>query len=538
MYGKMVKRLFAVLLVVVMLFSFAACGNNSTQSNTQTSVASTSAQTQTSTAAGDSSSTPAPVEPPTKLTLFVDESWWPYDKWEGAIPEEFNKLANVEITVTRAADDKQLPLMVASGDMTDLVDTGRYQYMANSDASLALDTLHTDYPDVNFPVHSVRQFVNKMSDGHYYTIGCGYSPDSEYKGYNVASEGAGFFYREDIAQKLGLSFNSLSDLDTSFAKVKEQAKDMTPIVFNYIHQFGWLRNMMGLPNGGYYDQGGSLTWYISADGMLDYYKKVNEWYRKGYISPDNFAYQTEDDTQKVAVSGKAFAVFGYDNHADNYNTAVDANGGGFKFKQVTDIISDTAKRYDNGAGWRGLYVTKSSKNIEAAYKTVAYAYSDEGMKLLMWGVEGTDYKLNDKGYPVFNYNFQGDNTVLQPRGLKYWGWLVHNTIVTGIADATSDTQTAKARNAFAPFVIRNPVIGLIRFETDSQEQVISAKLAEMIKTEEVKIYMAESAAACEEAYKSMLEKAETIGLSKLVAYGNETYKKLKPEYDKIAKSEN
>lgn len=537
MIEKIGKRLFAVLLIVVLLLSVVACGSNTTQSNAQTPAASTQAAPD-ATAAGETSAAPAPTEQPTKLTLFVDESWWPYDKWEGAIPEAFNKLANVEITVTRAADDKQLPLMVASGDMTDLVDTGRYQYMANADTSLALDTLHTDYANVEFPVHSVRQFVNKMNDGHYYTIGCGYSPESEYKGYNVASEGTGFFYREDIAQKLGLSFNSLADLDTSFAKVKEQEKDMTPIVFNYIHQFGWLRNMMGLPGSGYHDENGSLIWYISAKGQLDYYKKVNEWYRKGYISPDNFAYQTEDDTQKVAVSGKAFSVFGYDNHADNYNTAVSANGGAFKFKQVTDIISDTAKRYDNGAGWRGLYITKSCKNVEAAYKTVAYAYSDKGMKLLMWGIEGTDYTLNDKGYPVFNYNFQGDNSVLQPRGLKYWGWLVHNSIVTGIADATSDSQTAKARNAFAPYVVRNPVIGLIRFETDSQENVIKAKLDELIKTEQVKILMAESEAACEEAYNAMLAKAESIGMSKLVAYGNATYAKLKPEYDKIAKNEN
>jgi putative aldouronate transport system substrate-binding protein len=534
MHVKTFTKIFAVLLVIIMMLSVTACGTGSTQDNSQTKTDAV----QTQTTATDAGSESATLEEPTKLTLFVDETWWFYDKWEGAIPEEFNKQANVEIEVTRAADDKQLPLMVASGNMTDLVDTGRYQYMANADTSLALDTLHTQYSDVNFPVHSVRQFVNKMSDGHYYTIGCGFSPESEYKGYNVGSEGTGFLYREDIAQKLGITINTLADLDTAFAKVKEQDPGVTPIVFNYIHQFGWLRNMMGLPVSGYYDDNGSLVWYISAKGQLDYYKKVNEWYRKGYISPDNFAYQTEDDTQKVAVSGKAFSVFAYDNHADMFNTTIKSNGETFQFKQLSDIISDKAKRYDNNAGWRGLYITKSCKNVEAAYKSVAYAYSDKGMRLLMWGIEGEDYTLNDKGYPAFKYNFQGDNSVLQPRGLKYWGWLVHNAIVTGIADATSDSQTAKARNAFSNYVVHNPVIGLIRFETDSDEQVISTKLTDMIKTEEVKIYMAESEAACEQAYSDMLKKAESIGMSKLVTYGNEKYTLLKPEYDKIAQNEN
>ncbi len=479
------------------------------------------------------------AEEPITLTLFVDESWWFYDTWEGAIPEQFNLNANVKIEVIRAVDDNQLPLMVASGNMPDLVCSYRYQYMANPDTSYALDELMTQYPDVNFNVHSVLKFVNTMSDGHFYTIGCGFSPNSAYKQYDtILSEGTGFFYREDIATELGLTFDSLADLDTSFAKVHAAYPDMHTINFNYIHQFGWLRTMMGVPNTGYYDQDGTLVWYIQADNQLDYYKKVNEWYRLGYISPDNFAYQTEDATKEDAIAGNAFGIFGYDNHSDNYNTAAEAAGVDFRFKAVTEVISDTARKFNTSPGWRGLYVTKSSKNVEKAFETLAYAYSDEGMKLLMWGIEGEDYTLNEGGYPVFNYNFQGDNNVLQPRGLKYWGWLVHNAIVTSIADATSDSETAQARAAITPYVVQNPVIGMIRFETDSDEAVIKAKLDEMIKAEEINIYMAETEEACVAAYEAMLAKAEQIGVQQLCDYGNEMYATLKPQYDAIADNEN
>jgi len=476
---------------------------------------------------------------PITLTIFVDESWWPYDTWEGAIPEQFNENANVNIEVIRAADDNQLPLMVASGDMPDLICSYRYQFLANSDTCYALDELATQYPDVDFPVHSVQKFVNTMSDGHFYTVGCGFSPNSAYKEYDtILSEGQGFFYRKDIAEELGLSFNSMEDLDASFAAVHAAYPDMTAINFNYIHQFGWLRMLMGVPSSGYYDQDGSLVWYIQSDNQLDYYKKVNEWYRLGYISADNFAYQTEDQTKEAALSGNVFSIFGYDNHSDNYNTAAEAAGADFRFTAVTDIISDNAIKYDNGAGWRGLYITKSCENVEKAFETLAYAYSDEGMKLLMWGIEGEDYTLNEGGYPVFNYNFQGDNSVLQPRGLKYWGWLVHNAIVTAIADATSESETAYARAAVTPYVKRNPVIGMIRFETDSDEAVIEAKLAEMIKAEEINIYMAESEEACEAAYNEMLSKADRIGVQQLCEYGNTTYTELKPQYDAIADNEN
>lgn len=480
-------------------------------------------------------STFAVAEEPVTITLFVDESWWPYDTWEGAIPEAFNAATGVKIEVIRAADSNQLALMVASGDMTDMVCSGRYQYMADPEVSYALDELAAQYPQYGFNPHPVLKFVNTMADGHFYTIGCGFSPNAAYDEYDkILTEGQGFFYRTDIAEELGITINSLEDLDAAFAKVKEAHPEMTVLNFNYIHKFGWLRTMMGVPDGGFYDQDGKLVWYIQSENQLSYYKKVNEWYRLGYISPDNFAYSSEDQTLEAALSGNVFAVFGYDNHCDNYNVAAESAGLDFRFTQVTDIISDTACKFNNGAGGRGLYITKSCKNVEKALEVLSYAYSDEGMKLLMWGIEGEDYTLNEGGYPVFNYNFQGDNSVLQPRGLKYWGWLVHNNIVTAIADATSDTSTARARAAMTPCVKLNPAIGLIRFETDSDEAVIQAKLGEMISAEEINILMAETEEACEAAYAAMLAKAEQIGVETLCASANERYADLKAKYDEVA----
>lgn len=95
-------------------------------------------------APAESSDKPAeePAGDPVKLTMFVDETWWPFTSWKGAIPEKFNKIMNVEIEAVRAADDQQLTLMVSSGDMTDLVCSWRYMYMADSNVSYALDELH------------------------------------------------------------------------------------------------------------------------------------------------------------------------------------------------------------------------------------------------------------------------------------------------------------------------------------------------------------------------------------------------------------
>lgn len=540
------KKVTAILLALAMTVSTAACGGGQGANQKEggsDAPAETSKDTSADTTeqarenqeadAGESAETDLSDAP--TLTIFVDETWWPYDKWEGAVPEEFSKRLGVNIEVIRAADDNQLALMVASGDMTDIVCSYRYQYMADSQVSYPLDELHETYPDVDFEVDPVLQFVNQAPDGHYYTIGCGFSPAYDYEKYDkILTEGPGFMYRADIAQELGITFNTLEDLDAAFEKVAQAYPDYTVCSFNSAHKFSWLLQQMGLKNGGYYEaEDGTLKWWLRQDGLLDYYKKVNEWYRKGYVTAENFAYQSEDDTKEICVGGTVFANFGYDNHADNYNTAIGVNGDDFTFSLVTNELGENAMAYDSGCGGRGLYITRSCENVEAAYKLLAYAYGEEGMKLLMWGIEGEDYTVDADGYPTFNYDFQGDNNVLQPRGLKYWGWLVHNAIVTSIAEVNSDSQTAEDRKNLTLHVNRNPVMGMIRFETDSDESNINTKLDEMVKNQNTNIFMAESEEACEAAFNEMIAQAEQIGMSTLEDYANLTYPDLKARYDEI-----
>lgn len=80
---------------------------------------------------------------------------------------------------------------------------------------------------------------------------------------------------------------------------------------------------------------------------------------------------------------------------------------------------------------------------------------------------------------------------------------------------------------------RNPVIGMIRFATDSDEANINAKLDEMVKNQQTNIFMAENEEACEEAFQEMIQQAEQIGMSRLEEYGNQSYPELKKEYNEI-----
>lgn len=511
------KKIIAILSVCTLSLSlFAACG--AAPSSTATTSGSTSA-------AGDRP----------KLTLFVDETWWPYDKWTGAVPEAFSELAGVDVEVIRAVDDKQLPLMIASGDMPDIVCSPRPERMADSQVSYALDELHTQFPDIAFPVHSVYQFLNKAADGHYYTIGCDYSPQSVYEANpGILMEGPGLLFRQDILEELGNpAIKSLTDLENLFAQVKKAYPDLYPAVFNSVHKFNWVKMMMGIPLDPLYSDGDTIKWNLRHEEQLNYYKTINRWYREGYLIPENFAFKTEDETKELIFSGKAFANFGYVNNADNYNPILTQNGEDFQLTQFDGILGDSAKRYNSTAGGRGLYITKSCKDLEAAYRFVAAAYSDEGMKLLSWGVKDTDYTVDDRGYPKFNYDKE-NNAELEARGLKYWGWLVGNAYVNGVTNYNTGGQMLSAMENLATITEHNPVVGMIRFTPDSDEAVISAKIRDMVTTEEIKVFMANSEAECEAAFNEMLATAEELGMSSLEEYANKNYPALRAEYDKIA----
>lgn len=529
------RNMVALVLAGIMTFSLIGCGGQQSVDDSASSVAGEQESTESESTTAETNVATAESNDIPTLTLFIDETWWPYDTWEGAVPEEFEKRLGVNIEVTRAADDNQLSLMVASGDMPDIICSGRYQYLADSQVCYPLDELHEQYPDVEFDVDPVFQFVNQAADGHYYTIGSQFSPQYEYDEYDkILTEGPGFMYRQDIADELGIEFQTLDDLDKAFEKVHQAYPDMVVCSFNCIHKFNWLLQQMGLKSDSYYeDEDGTLKWWLRQDGLLDYYKKVNEWYRKGYLTAENFAYQSEDETKEICVGGQAFANFGFDNHADNYNSAISANGDNFSFSLVTNELSDQCKAYNTSCGGRGLYITRSCTNVDAAYKMLAYAYSTEGRELLLWGIEGEDYTLDDEGYPVLNYDFQGDNSVLQPRGLKYWGWMAHNDVITSITEVNTGSQTAEDRMNLTAHVERNPVIGMIRYETDSDEANISAKINEMVTNQQTNIFMAESEEACEEAFNAMVQQAEEIGMSVLEDYANASYPELKAQYEEL-----
>ncbi|WP_214630194.1 extracellular solute-binding protein [Paenibacillus agaridevorans] len=466
-----------------------------------------------------------------ELDLFVNMSWWPLKDWSGKVPEEITKKTGVKLNIQVAADDKQLPLLIASGDLPDLVYTATdLTRMADPEVSYPFGELINKYaPD--FEISQERIGVNTMPDGNFYTVRNAFSTEQEWKDNPKAIPGAnGMTLREDIMTELGNpKLDNLDDLLAILASVKEKYPDMVPLVWDKDQIGQHLRINFGLKKSkGFVDIDGAARYYLKDENYLDYYLYMNRLYREGYMIAENFTFKDAQQDDQYVLNGQAFAHGS--GVAETSNPQLEELGKPFKMKQITKLLSDKAGIPMGGSGWAGMYITKNNKNPEAAIKFLQYMYSEEGQKLGLYGIEGEDWEWNEaEKYPVMNYDY--NNTDIQKQnGVVWWGLIGSSGVNEALQRYSPDTQATQWGLAAREALEFNPALGLVSTEPDTEEQTIEAQIMNMVTTEEVKIYMANSEEEAKAAYEALLEKAESLGLAKLEEWATAKYKEYQQNF--------
>ncbi|MGO4369263.1 extracellular solute-binding protein [Paenibacillus sp. MCAF20] len=522
--GKVFKSTGLITLALMLLLTACSGGNKgnneATNAPTENSVEPTDA----------SAATDAPAEKEiVELDLFVNMSWWPLKDWTGKVPEEITKKTGVKLNIQVAADDKQLPLLIASGDLPDLVYTATdLTRMADSDVSYPLNELIEKYaPD--FKISQERIGVNMMPDGNFYTVRNAFSTEQEWKDNPKAIPGAnGMTLRKDIMEELGNpALNNLDDLISILGQVKTKYPDMVPLVWDKDQIGQNLRINYGLKKSkGFVDIDGAARYYLKDENYLNYYLYMNRLYREGYMIAENFTFKDAQQDDQYVLNGQAFA-HGAGN-ADSTNPQLKELGKPFEMTQVTKLLSDQAGIPMGGSGWAGMYITKNNKNAEAAIKFLQYMYSEEGQKLGLYGLEGEDWEWNEaEKYPVMKYDF--NNTEVQTQmGVVWWGLIGSSGVNEALQRYAPESQMTQWGLAAREVLEFNPALGLVSTEPDTEEQTIEAQIQNMVTTEELKIYMAASEEEAKAEYEALLKKAESLGLAKLEDWATTKYK----EYQK------
>jgi len=477
----------------------------------------------------------------TELSMFIDFTWFWFDEWgTDAISKEITKRTGVSFDVTRSTGSDNLPLLVAGGDLPDIV------YAANGERCAALcdpdvcwtyDELMEMYPDIDLSISDEERMYNESSspDGKMYCVRNCMLP-SDYEGDKLAGGGDYYlFYRKDILDELGLEEpTNMDELEAVLTKVKEAYPDMLPLCWRDGYE-GFFANQMG--HSGWWGldykdgkESGEMALWLDTEGMKDVYATINRFARNGLINAETTTYDM-DQTYEFMKSGKGFACISSGDAGIIFQgSANEAGETDVDWKEMTEPFT-TYQSYGGLDAWAGFFITKNCKDPEAALRFFAYMRSEEARRLASWGIEGVDWEFdadgnftrteeynkfledgglpqNDKGIGVWIFGDQGEEAKAVDRtGAEKSGEEMRDNIFAQL-------NYAAAKETYPELTFIEPETG-----TDLRNKYDA--LIDAMGSLEAKVMFATSEAEFEKAWTDMIDQANAYGMQEINEYATQ-----------------
>jgi len=345
---------------------------------------------------------------------YINLSWWKYEgDWgNDAFSKYIRKNFGLNLNFVTPAGDgtDQISAMIATGEIPDLVTVESWldykSKLAKGGYLISYDELIEKYTPDFKPYQDVADWYRE-SDGKFYSLpNYAYSKHALKEGEQLEPN-SGFTLRKDIYEQLGRPDISTADKFLQLLeRVKNEVKtyDGKPIIPLQLYEFtsngnqseNWLTEYFRIP---YEDENGNWVNRRYDPKYEQVVKFLNEAYRKGLISKDNFTDKRDQINEKIS-SGRVFsqltanqdfaeqmkALFRADNNAQ-YEAFPLRN-----YRGEDPVLTDL-----RGYGWMVTTVSKKSKAHERIMKMLAFLNSKEGQHLVHFGVEGESYTYNPDG---------------------------------------------------------------------------------------------------------------------------------------------
>lgn len=475
----------------------------------------------------------APAMAESNLTVWLNHTWYPTDEFVGVIPDTIKEKTGTTLTPTRALDDGQLGAMIASGELLDLTFTDReLNRLSTPELCYSYNELIEKYcpdwqPD---PVAIANAKAYSGDDNYYFLFSHAYTTEQWQRATAGVPSMGSLVYRYDIAKELGFdptTFTTIEELDALYAAVHEKYPDMEILSYGPVTGLQYFEFMFGIsPHTKWIDNGdGTYSHVINSVNFEKEMRKLNEYYRLGYINPDCFAYD-EATADGYMYSNK---LFSYVNSTQGYANSFTLSGRestgnpDFTVLEMNPLGDEFSVRLAS-LGWCGTFISRNCKDPEAAIKLMRYLFSDEGAMLTMCGREGIEHTMDETGIPRFSQEWidaTGDEELFAN---KYNTNFYFGT--TGLIEAVSRTCTLpeEYQNTYALLrqrVVCEPWYTLAEpKDPDSDEYIISAKLTDMLKSATASLILSDNDESFEANLAALRENARKAGIDELTEYMN------------------
>jgi putative aldouronate transport system substrate-binding protein len=402
-FGKKGLKLGSALLAVTLLASGCGSGGNSANSG------SSSLESVESRYTADPE-TPAwkldTKKETTELTWYVNADWWNTDFGKDVVTKKIKEDLNIDIKFI-TGDDTKLNTFFAGGNMPDLLtifDSNSPVVQKAATWALPLNDLAEKY-DPYFNKVAAADTLNwfQLKDGKTYGYPNYSNTQADYDSGNIPAKTA-FIIRKDVYEALGKpTVGTPEEFKSVMAKIKQQFPDMIPFGFNSIGEGTGslgdvLQDFIGVPletaNGEFYNRN------LDED-YLTWLRTLNAVYRDGNISDDSFADDGTAFEEKVK-SGKYATMLldGTPQQGGNLQIFMSANPGKeyIAIDGPQSTVGNQPTLNQSGiTGWMISFITKKAKDPAKAIQIFTYLLSDEGQKLMNYGIEGETYEVKDNG---------------------------------------------------------------------------------------------------------------------------------------------
>lgn len=163
---------------------------------------------------------------------------------------------------------------------------------------------------------------------------------------------------------------------------------------------------------GFYLEDGKVNHSILSPKYKEYLDTMRQWYAEGLIDPDYLAIDSNTFQAKV-TSGLVGSWIGSETaHYVNYAQVMEETLPQAQIKAIPWPMTKDGNRYTaqpavnaicNG---KGFAISSACKDIEAAMRYLDYIYSEEGIRLVNYGIEGEHYVLDEEGNVVWTEEMQ------------------------------------------------------------------------------------------------------------------------------------
>lgn len=418
------KKIASLLLTAAMILTFASgCGNSDgaeSTSGTETQKTESSKEAGDTTDATGSEGKTADGEVKEFTAFFaVPGSEINDDNEIQQLISEKTGVKVKETWLTGQTAVEAVGTLIAGGEYPDFIDGGDgMKQLYDAGALVALDDYIDNYPNIKDYFTEQEWDKLRQDDGHIYWIQQFGNIHGEEK--TCTHNDEAFWIQTRVLKWAGYpevkTMEQYFDLIESYYEANPTMEDGTPIIPYTILCDDWryfcLENAPEFLDG--YPNDGSVIVDPNELKIIDYnttptakayFGKLNEEYQKGIVDPESFTQSYDEYIAKLST-GRVLGMI--DQWWDFAYTARDAlkqqglDKLGCDYVPLPITISEDVKNQWHCSGGvlnvaSGLAITTSCEDVEGALQFIDDLLGQEAHDLRFWGVEGTDYNVDENG---------------------------------------------------------------------------------------------------------------------------------------------